>query len=270
MAEKRKFEYFLLRYVPDAVKGEFVNFGVLALQDGPEGRELAAVRFASDRSRIHCLDPQVDWEVLSKLQDEIQSEIGRRAEQALLWRRIEDSFSSLIQVSLPIRVLTEKVLATEIDDVARRYLEAPKVKRISEPSGRRRILDIMRHEFESTNVLDLLNSVPAEPYTKAGDPFEFDFGYRFGDEIKLFHAVSLRGGVDTAVMLAARFPKIALAMAQLAGVSPVLTAVIESELDRNRTEVGFALEMMRESEIRVATTAEMGGIADLARVELAA
>jgi hypothetical protein len=71
-------------------------------------------------------------------------------------------------------------------------------------------------------------------------------------------------------MLAARFPKIALAMAQLAGVSPVLTAVIESELDRNRTEVGFALEMMRESEIRVATTAEMGGIADLARVELAA
>ena len=40
MAEKRKLEFFLLRYVPDAVKGEFVNFGLVTIGDGTNGAEL--------------------------------------------------------------------------------------------------------------------------------------------------------------------------------------------------------------------------------------
>ena len=52
--------------------------------------------------------------------------------------------------------------------------------------------------------------------------------------------------------------------------TPSLTAVIEAELDRRRTEVGFALEMMEESRIQVATTGEMPEIAERARVELKA
>ena len=52
------------------------------------------------------------------------------------------------------------------------------------------------------------------PYTKTGDPLKFDFGYRIGEEIKLFHAVSLKAGVEQAIMLASRYPKIALGIAQ--------------------------------------------------------
>ena len=116
----------------------------------------------------------------------------------------------------------------------------------------------------------MLSAVPAEPYTKAGDPFEFDFGYRVEGEIKLFHAVSMRASVDAAVTLAARYPKIGPVMAQMTGAAPMLTAVVEAELDQGRAEVGFALEMMEESRIRVASTAEMAGIAERARVELGA
>jgi hypothetical protein len=270
MAERRQLEFFLLRYVPDAVKGEFVNFGLVAVGDGPNGAELVDVRFARDWGRVLCLDPQADLDVLTKLQEEIRQEIGQPRERAALLRRMEDSFSNVIQVSPVMPALTERTAVAEIEDAARAFLEVPKLKRTREPAGRQRILETMRGEFEKAGVLELLNAVPAEPYTKAGDPFEFDFGYNTGSEIKLFHAVSMRASVDSAVMLAARYPKIAPVIGQITGTSPLLTAVVEEELDRGRSEVGFALEMMAESRITIASTAEMRGIAEAARLELKA
>jgi hypothetical protein len=270
MAEKRHLEFFLLRYVPDAVKGEFVNFGLMALGEGANGAELIDVRFTKDWSRVLCLDPQADLDVLSALQKEIQQEIGRKKDDLTLLKKMEDSFSGVVQLSAVMPVLTERVAVSEIEDVARIFLESPKLTRKREPAGRQKILATMRDEFSKAGVLGLLNAVPAEPYTKPGDPFEFDFGYRFGSEIKLFHAVSMRASADSAVMLAARYPKIMPVMAQLTATTPILTAVVESELDRTRSEIGFALEMMGESGIRVATTGEMAGIAEVARMELRA
>lgn len=268
MAEKRQLEFFLLRYVPDAVKGEFVNFGVVALQNGPNGAELIDVRFTKDRSRISCLDPQADLEMLTGLQKEIQQEIGQTRDRSALLRRIEDSFSGVVQIAQLGPALTEKTVTEEIDLVDEMFLDRPKFRRVREPAGRQRILDTMRDEFDKAGVLSLMNKVPAEPYTRAGDPFEFDFGYRIEAEIKLFHAVSMRASVDSAVMLAARYPKLAPVMAQMTGTVPMLTAVVEAELDRNRSEIEFALEMMGESGIKVADTTETAIIAETARRDL--
>jgi hypothetical protein len=270
MAERRQLEFFLLRYVPDAVKGEFVNFGLMAIDNGPNGAELIDVRFTRDWGRVLWLDPQADLDVLSALQNEIRQEIGRPRDQVTLLKKMEDSFSNLVQVSPVMPVLTEKTAVDEIAEVARIFLETAKVHRTREPAGRQKILVAMRDEFEKAGVLGLLNAVPAEPYTKKGDPFEFDFGYRVGTEIKLFHSVSMKASVDAAVMLAARYPKIVPVMMQLTAATPLLTAVVEDELDRSRSEIGFALEMMEESGIRVARTSEMAGIAEVARRELRA
>ncbi len=270
MAEKRKLEFFLLRYVPDAVKGEFVNFGLLALQDGTRGVELVDVRLTKDWSRVLCLDPQADLQVLAAVERELRREIGQVRDQATLLRRMEDSFSGVIQVSAVMPALTERAAVTEVEDVARLFLESPKLRRVREPAGRQKILETMRGEFEKAGVLELLSAVPVEPYTKPGDPFEFDFGYRVGGEIKLFQAVSLKASVDAAVMLAARYPKIVPEMARVTAAAPMLTAVVEAELDRSRSEVGFAMEMMAESKIRVSSVGEMAGIAGVARRELGA
>jgi hypothetical protein len=268
MAARRQLEFFVLRYVPDAVKGEFVNFGIVAIENGPNGAELIDVRFTKDRSRILCLDPQADLDVLTKLQEEIQEEIGRTKDRAVLLKRMEDSFSSLIQVSEVMPALTKETAAAEIGMVATMFLEAPKLRRTREPAGRLRILETMRDEFEKAGVLPLLNAVPAEPYTKPGDPFEFDFGYNTGSEMKLFQAVSMRASVDSAVLLAARYPKIVQTMAQLTKTTPALTAVVEATLDETRSEIAFALEMMKESRITVSRANDMGRIAEVARKEL--
>jgi len=270
MAEKRKLEFFLLRYVPDAVKGEFVNFGLLALDGGPNGASLVDLRFTKDWGRVQCLDPQVDLEVLEALQREIRQEIGQTRDKAMLLRRMEDSFSGVVQISPVMPALTSRIAQAEVDDVAQMFLETAKLRRAREPAGRQKILKTMRTAFEHEGVLNLLNTVPTEPYTRPGDPFEFDFGYRVRSEIKLFHAVSMRASVDSAVMLAARYPKIEPMMRQVTSATPVLTAVIETGLEGSRDEVRFALEMMEESRIRVSATDAMTEYARVARMELEA
>jgi hypothetical protein len=86
--------------------------------------------------------------------------------------------------------------------------------------------------------------------------------------MKLFHAVSLKAGVETAVSLAARYPKIAPVMANMTRVTPTLTAVIDDDVDRSQDAVQFALSMMEEERIRIAVAAEMPMIAEVARREL--
>jgi hypothetical protein len=270
MADRRHLEFFLLRYVPDVVKGEFVNFGVLALENGPNGAELIDVRIMKDWGRLLCLDPQADLDVLSALEKEIRQEIGRTKDQVTLLKKMEDSFSNLVQISPVMPSLTERTALAEIEVVARMYLETPKLRRTREPAGRQKILETMREEFDKAGVAKFVLPVPVEPYTKPGDHFQFDFGYRAKGGIKLFQAVSLKASVDTAVLLAARYPRIAPVMSKMTDSALLLTAVIDDDLDRGRDEVRFALGMMEEEKIHIAVTAEMPTFAEVARQELRA
>ena len=69
MKERRQCEFFLLRYVPDAVKEEFVNVGVVLLESSGGW---ADVRFTKDWKRVRCLDPDADVEMLEGLEQEIK------------------------------------------------------------------------------------------------------------------------------------------------------------------------------------------------------
>jgi hypothetical protein len=268
MAEKRKLEFFLLRYVPDAVKDEFVNIGLVMVEAGANGGGFADVRFTRDWRRVRCLDPQADVEMLEALEREIRGQLA--GDRATLLRRLEDSFSNVIQLS-PAKGCLAEDPAREMEAMAQMYLETARVAGPREASGRQKILATMREAWERAGVLRLLSPVPVAAYTRAGDPFKFDFGYRVGGEIKLFHAVSLKASVDAAVTLAARYPKIAEGMLRAKDpIAPALTAVVDDELDRKKDEIGFALGMMEENQIRVAAAAEMAGIAEAARVELRA
>ena len=65
MAAKTQCKFFVVRYAPDAVKNEFVNIGLVLMP--PAGG--AQIRFTDDWSRVRCLDPEADLEVLQALAD---------------------------------------------------------------------------------------------------------------------------------------------------------------------------------------------------------
>jgi hypothetical protein len=269
MAGRKQLEFFLLRYVPDAVKDEFVNIGVVMVESGANGAGFADVRFTRDWRRVRCLDPQADVEMLSALERDIRRHLATAQDRVVLLRRLEDSFSNVIQLS-PAKGCLADDPAVEIEKMASMYLEAAKIGGKREVSGRQRILEKMREEFEQAGVAKFILPVPVAPYTKPGDPFQFDFGYRVAGEIKLFQAVSLKAGVDAAVMLAARYPRIAPVMSKMVEATPMLTAVIDDDLDRGHESIQFALSMMEEERIRIKVATEMPLIAEVARRELRA
>lgn len=270
MAEKRKLEFFLLRYVPDAVKGEFVNVGLVMIEAEKAGSIFADVRFTRDWRRVQCLDPGADVDVLRAMEADIRRRVVDVRDCEEVMRILNDSFSNAIQLSGTQGCLTEDP-TKEIEEMARMYLESERTGTRTLTS-RERIVEEMREAWEVAGVSAFLKPVPVAPYTDPGDSFKFDFGYFTRTEVKLFHAVSLKARVDTAVNLAARYPKIAQAMkrAERFPLTPELTAVVDNELDKAKDEIRFALAMMEESAIRVSEMSEMPKIAEAVRRELGA
>jgi hypothetical protein len=270
MAERHQLEFFLLRYVPDAVKDEFVNIGLVMLQSGANGSGFVDVRFTRDWRRVRCLDPGADVEMLQALEREIRGQLKDVGNRERLLHKLEDSYSNLIQLSATKGCLAEDP-AREIETLAKLYCEVPKGGVRHAASGRQQVLSTMRSAFEQAGVWELLmKGIAVAPYTKAGDPLKFDFGYRVGDSIKIFHAVSLKANVDQAIMLASRYPKIANGIARAENAQALLTAVVDDDLDRRQDEIRFALGALEESSVRVAVAREMPILAEKARVELMA
>lgn len=268
MADRRQFEFFLLRYVPDAVKDEFVNIGVVMVEAAPGGAQFADVRFTRDWRRVRCLDPQADVEMLAALEQDIRAQLATTQDREVLLRRLEDSFSNVIQLSPTKGCLAEDPVR-EIEEMASIYLEAAKVGGKREASGRQKILGKMREAFEQAGVWGLMRKqIAVAEYTHKGDPLKIDCSYRPNGEIKMFQAVSLGSDVDAAKVLAFSYPKIAAGIAKKEKAAAVLTAVVEDELDRTDEAVLFSFEMLKESRIAVAVSAEMPRIAEAARKEL--
>ncbi len=270
MADLKQFEFFILRYVPDAAKQEFVNFGVAMYEPGAMSDGFAGVRVTRDWRRVRCHDPQADIEMLEAVVADIRQCLEDPARREGMRQKLIDSFSNVIQLSPTQGILAENaeeelgILASMLLDTAIPVLRLP-------GRGRPAILARMIDEFEQRAILKLLmKDVPVSSYTRAGDPMKLDFGYGVANELKFLHAVSLRSKVDHAVVLASRFPAIVSGVKAKHGAEARLIAVVDDDLDLSRAEIGFALGMMEENGIRVARTAELPAIAEQVRLEIRA
>jgi hypothetical protein len=263
MASKTKqCEFFLLRYVPNALRGEFVNIGVVVRDEGR-----ALVRFAPDWRRVRCLDPNVDVELLDALTADLRARLEGASQEKVL-HIVRDAFSSALQVSPEQGVLAES-LEDELARLAEIYLSHPAAER--EPRGmhgRAAIAQAMRSAFERAGVwAHMRHNIAVAPYTRKGDPLKLDCGYQPNGVVKLFHAVSLEADPNLAKVLAYSFPQVRAGIAR-EQIDATLTAVIESELDRKQEPVAFALETLAAASVQIATTAQMAAIAETARTEL--
>src|ERR1035438_5990855 len=84
MPDFKHCDFFLLRYVPDVVKQEFVNIGVVMLEVGDSG--FTDVRFTRDWRRVRCLDPEVDIELLQSYEDELRRLLQSRAAEVINYK----------------------------------------------------------------------------------------------------------------------------------------------------------------------------------------
>jgi Protein of unknown function (DUF3037) len=276
MAERVQCEFFLIRYVPDVVKGEFANIGVLLREAGRD--ESAVVRFTRDWARVKCMDADADIGLLEALEGEIGERLRSVGKDAPgikpVMEILEDTLANSVQMT-EVRACLAESLPAEIEQLMKMYVEPLKVKTERKRTGRAAIAGAMRTEFERAGVWGLMRKrIAASLYTRAGDPMKIDCGYRPNGVIRMFQAVSLEGDVEAAKGLAYSAPQLVEGVQRVEGARLELTAIVEplrsvsNAEDEAMERYRFGVEAMERQEIRVVTLSDLARVAETARVEL--
>ena len=124
MGDLRKLEYFLLRYVPNAVRGESVNIGLVLTERGGDGGGFAGAHFIRDWRRARCLYPDTDEEMLEALGREISEQLNTVEGKGLLLHRLMESYSGVIEIS-PVYQWEGEDPAEELKTLSTNLVEAP-------------------------------------------------------------------------------------------------------------------------------------------------
>ncbi len=271
MRERLQCEFSLIRYVPDVVKGEFANIGVVLREAGRD--ETATVRFTRDWSRVRCMDPEADVDLLESLESEIgqrlQAGVELKVNAKAVLETLEDSLSNSVQLTEMKGTLAES-LPAEMEQLLRMYVEPLKVASTRrKASGRGAIVATMRDAFEQAGVWRLMRKkIAASAYTQAGDPMKIDCGYRNG-KVRMFHAVSLENDVEGAKGMAYSADALRAGVLRSEGIDLELTAVVERIASvADQEQYGFGVSVMEREAIRVLTVADMGRVAETAKREL--
>ena len=287
--------------MPDPVRGEFANIGVLLREIGSGATAPAAsahLRFTRDWARVRCLDADADIALLEALEAEIATRLPHSSTDFKpVLSTLEDSLSNSIQITEPRACLAENI-AAELDLLMQMYVEPLRVPREHRRSGRAAIAAAMRTEFERAGVWALMRKrIAASLYTQPGDPLRLDCGYRTltaegqpNGSIKIFHAVSLAADVEAAKVLAYSAPGLLEGIRRVENAHLELTAIVEplrslapepagkgtapppasdSESEsESDARYRFGVSTLESQQIRVLTTADLARAAAAARLDL--
>ena len=286
-SQRRACEFHLLRYVPDAVRNEYVHIGVILREQGSQ--EAAEVKFTRDWRRVRCLDPDADTALLEGMESELRRRFQAQPDGNLM-RLLNESLSLSVQMTESKAYLAES-LPAGMDELMKMYVDPPPREHMPRLSGRAAIQARIRAEFERAGVWELLRKrIAASEYTRPGDPLRIDAGYRPNGmnhpadkdpsvgtpAIRMFHAVSLEPGVEMAKVLAFSAAGLRAGVERVEKAQLELTAVIEPAArlgatgeEPERLEMyRFGVETMEENQIRVLTTSDLVRVAETARREL--
>jgi len=267
MAEKRQLELYLLRFLLHPLRDDFVTVGLL-LQESGGG--FADVRFTSDWRLIQCIAPDLELEWFQMVENEIRSKVGSLWQRENLMQMISDQFGTMIEVSPSKAVLTEDP-EKEMEVLASTYLVPVGCgEREQGRTGRLKIVSTMKKSFADAGVLEMLQrDLDVAKYTGQADPFKVDFGYRVGNTVNMFHAVSVMEGVDEALALIYRYSLVATGLRKKQ-LKASLTAVVDEESALREERQRFAIGMLQQHSVRVASVELIAVIAGEVRRELRA
>jgi hypothetical protein len=269
MAEESKLRecsFFLVRYVPDLVRDEALNIGLFLYS--PAERYLGCV-FTDDFRRVKRFHPQADLEFLRDLQQDFEQRVDEHGDDLEAYiREMQESFSNLVQVTAPRTCLLRDPQA-EIQNLFARYV-GPRLSGPPAEDTRLRVKQRLTAAFVRAGVWERLEKrIPAEQWTKKGDPFSFDYGYRAlriegkpNGHIKLVHALSLKRDTELAKVLAYTIERVR-------EKEPAdLTAVVEALAVEEDRAARAAQEILEERRIVVQPLAGVEEYAQSVRREL--
>ena len=194
--------YHVLRYVPNLVRDEWVNIGVLVFNPRTGEKKLRMIEDEQEFNRIRRLHPRADDRILRALRDDLVNRLdpGTNGNGAtpgpIRWESVlnkwEDTLSNALQIA-PQKGLEANDIEQEIERLYADHVAVPaRPARPGLPGSRRQILDYCRQVFRQAGIWDRLNkSVRVAEFTFPGDPARLDFSYRRNGTQGFIHALSV-------------------------------------------------------------------------------
>lgn len=258
--------YLVLRYVPNLVRDEWVNVGVI-LEDSR--RHVARARLMEEDAeilRVRRLHPSADDRLLRELAGSFRAELASSGASAAWIEKMERTFSSTLQFS-PRKAVAAEDFDAELDRLYQEQVAVP--PRASRGAAilentRAWIRMKMNDVFRRHRVLARMEKgVHAEQFTQTGDPMRIDYGYRFNGTRGFVQAFSL-----------ARDPAQAKALAYTAECirarysSSEFTAITEAAPLHDNPRHQFIVRLFDEQKISVVPLPQAEIFAERLRIRL--
>lgn len=242
--------YHILRYVPNLVRDEWVNIGVLVFNPETGERRLRLIEDQVEYNRVRRLHPTVDEAVLRALRDELEDcvdpERDRRPAIPLekILSKCDETLSTALQIAPQ-----KGVLADDLDgELERLYSDhvavPPRVhSRVGQPGNRATIRAYCAQVFKQARIWDKLQkSVRVAEFTFPGDPSRLDYSYRRNGARGFIHTLSVSRAPQEAKSLSYN----ARHIAEKARYPTEFTAVTDVVLSYGNDRHRFVTDTLRE------------------------
>jgi hypothetical protein len=202
---ERTFIHRILRYVPNLLRDEWVNIGVLLYDPNTGERRLRLIEDTTEFNRVRRLHPRFDESALRGLRDHLESRFGaamtsngnggpirgtlRNGEgnpkpNNTEWVSILEKWDATLSQSLQLADAKGTIAEDLDEEVDRLYDERVAViaaagrARIGAPNARAGMRRYCEQVFRQARIRDHIDkTVRIEEFTFAGDPMRIDYGY---------------------------------------------------------------------------------------------
>jgi len=184
--------YHLLRYVPNLIRDEWINVGLVMLDSAAARPRVRVLADDDELARVRRVHPEADLGVLRALGPALEAQIAANGDdpQTRL-AKLDQTLSNLVQFSPRHAVLTDDADA-EFDRLYRDHVEPPRGRARAEAASRTAIRTRITDVFRRAGVLDRLERhLRVDEFTYKGDPMRLDYAYRRNGTRGFVHALPL-------------------------------------------------------------------------------
>src|SRR5713226_1631325 len=246
---ERGLAYHVLRYVPNLVRDEWVNIGVLVFNPRTGERRLRLIEDQVEYNRIRRLHPSVDETVLRALRDDLEDRLDPKADDGpaiplqKILKKCDETLSTTLQIAPQKGVLADD-LDAELERLYSDHVAVPRVQsRVGQPGSRATIRAYCAQVFKQARIWDRLQkSVRVAEFTFPGDLSRLGYSDHRNGTRGFVHTLSVTRAPQDAKSLSYNVRHIA----EKAGYHTEFTAVTDVALSRDNDRQRFVIDTLRE------------------------
>jgi hypothetical protein len=236
--------------VPDLVRDEWVNIGVLVFNPETGERRLRLIEGQDEYNRVRRLHPWADEALLRALRDNLENRLDPGSHSngsGIPWQQLLSKWENTLSNALQIAP-QKGVLADDLDaEVERLYADHVGVPRRGAhaglPGGRVGIRSYCAQVFRQARIWDRIEkSVRVAEFTFPGDPARLDYSYRRNGTRGFMHTLSVTRAPQDAKSLSYNVKHIAEKARYHTEFAAVTDIALSGDNDRHR----FVLDTLRE------------------------